>query len=71
MKATEDALSDHLPLKQGLKPKGATNTTVTITTAFRSSSIKTRIETGCIPPIDDLHGALSDHLPLKQGLKQK
>ena len=37
-------LSDHLPLKQGLKPKYNTWERM-LRFAFRSSSIKTRIET--------------------------
>ena len=36
---------------------------------FRSSSIKTRIETKRIRCRHIRHAELSDHLPLKQGLK--
>ena len=60
-------LSDHLPLKQGLKHKAALKATKTAAT-FRSSSIKTRIETGCGRQ-RSAENPLSDHLPLKQGLK--
>ena len=61
-------LSEHYPLKQGLKQRYKQRD-FWISISFRTLSTKTRIETFVSRKLNILFVFLSEHYPLKQGLK--
>ena len=69
MSMSVQALSEHYPLKQGLKLL-LTRDTVIWHWSFRTLSTKTRIETYLRKRAWEKDYFLSEHYPLKQGLKQ-
>ena len=61
-------LADHIPLKQGLRPRGGTLLDLRPYQTRRPYSIKTRIKTALRTSKRHLQ-PLADHIPLKQGLR--